>query len=96
MDRKEIVVKLEHPIEAFGEEVRELTLREPRVRELRKAMTGAKGEMDIACRLVSQLAAVPPSAIDSMHAGDFIRCSKAVAELMPPELLGASDEDEEG
>ena len=88
MDRREKVVTLQHPIEAHGETITELKLREPRVRDVRKALRGAEGETDTACRLIAQLADVPPSTVDELRLDDFVACSQALTELLPAGLRG--------
>lgn len=75
---KPIIIDLEHPIEANGEQLAKLTIgRRPTVADL-KAMDGQKGEVAKTSALLAKLAGVPPSSIDQMDAGDFMRAGEVV------------------
>lgn len=88
-DTKETIVELSRPIEANGETLYKLTLREPCVKDL-KSMDGIDGDIAKAVALAAQLARVPPSAIDGMNAKDFAKLSEVVADFLaePPPTGG--------
>lgn len=72
-------VRLHRPIRAHGEELQELTLREPSGKDLRlcgmpyRVTQGEEVVIDSAvmARLIVSLAAVPMSSVDQLSAADF-------------------------
>lgn len=83
----EVRVPLRRAIQAHGEEVRELVLREPTGKDLRTMGLpfgfSASGEVQIDAaathRAIVVLAGVPSSSVDQLSAGDFMA---AVGALM--------------
>lgn len=75
-------VTLTHPIEAHGETLAVLTLRRPRVKDLR-AMDEAKGDVGRAAALIGALAGLTPREVDQLDAEDFARLGQAVADFLP-------------
>jgi Phage tail assembly chaperone proteins, E, or 41 or 14 len=75
--------KLTKRVTAHGEEVEALELREPTAGDLLK-----RGILDDALTaqqiadLISDLAAVPPSAIKAMAAGDFMRLQRVLIRFL--------------
>ena len=75
-----IVLKLAKPIQAYGDSVTELTLREPTVADARalKSLPYSFGEdgvprplLDVCARYIARLAGVPESAVDQRGAHEF-------------------------
>lgn len=82
MAETETLITLEYPIQAHGEEVTQLRLRRPRVKELRQ-MDEAAGEIAKTAALVGALAGLNPREVDQLDAGDFTRLGQAVADFLP-------------
>lgn len=76
-------MKLSRPIQAHGETLTELTLREPTGKDIRTAgapykmeFTASGGQLmhidtEAVARLISALAGIPPSSVDQLTAKDF-------------------------
>ena len=86
-----ITIKLSKTIKAHGEEVDEVTLREPATKDLMEIglpmliITGADGQstgieirQPVIARYISRLAAIPMGSVESMTIKDFSLCSAAV------------------
>jgi hypothetical protein len=84
-------IKLSRTIKAHGEEVDEVTLREPATKDLMEIglpmliITGADGQstgieirQPVIARYISRLAAIPMGSVESMTIKDFSLCSAAV------------------
>ena len=84
-------IKLSKTIKAHGEEVDEVTLREPATKDLMEIglpmliITGADGQstgieirQPVIARYISRLAAIPMGSVESMTIKDFSLCSAAV------------------
>lgn len=76
------VITLDYPVEAGGETIRQLTLRRPRVKDM-KAMMAGENDFDQAAILVSRLSDQPLAVIENLDAADFERVNKAVADFLP-------------
>lgn len=70
-------IKLKHPITADGVELKEITLRRPKVRDLER-MDKVSGEIAKAVTLVADLAELSPDQVRELDAEDFT----AVAEVL--------------
>ena len=70
-------VKLTHPIGS----VAEITVRRPKVRDLRQieALRSGSSEIDQGVTMIAVLSGLKPEDIDEMDAGDFARVSEIVA-----------------
>ncbi len=78
----EVVIKLSYPIEAHGEQVSQLTLRRPRLKDLKGiSMDNITGDLMI--ELVARLADIPPSAAGEIDAGDFEAIGEAFETFFP-------------
>lgn len=85
-------VPLHRPIQAHGEEVRELALREPSGKDLRlcgmpyRVTQGEEVVIDSAvmARLIVSLAAIPMSSVDQLSAGDFQEVTGVVMGFFRP------------
>jgi hypothetical protein len=75
--------RLKKPIQAHGDDLDSLELREPTAGDLLKRgiLDGDLTTQQIA-DLISDLAAVPPSAIKAMSAGDFMRLQKVIIRFL--------------
>jgi len=71
------IVKLSKAIQAHGEELQELSFKEPTVAHLR-VLDESKGKIDQTIRLISALADIPISSVEQMAAADFEKCDKAI------------------
>ncbi|MBV5272502.1 MAG: phage tail assembly protein [Lamprocystis purpurea] len=78
----ETTIALEYAIEAHGETLSQLTLRRPRVRDLR-LLDEAKGDVGKTAALIGALAGLTPREVDQLDAGDFTRLGLAVADFLP-------------
>lgn len=90
-----ITVKLSQPFEVDGKPIAEVTLRRPKVKDLR-AMDRTKGEnaseMDQGIAMAAVLCGIPVAAIDEMDAGDFAKVSEVISGFLhevPARTAGA-------
>lgn len=93
-----VVVKLRKPIQANGEEVTQLTFREPTAGDIERCgnpvnidfMSGDTPKMSFdtisMSKMMSTLAAVPPSSIRSMHPRDWNSCAWNLASFFLPDM----------
>jgi uncharacterized protein (DUF885 family) len=80
-------VTLEYPFEFNGETYTELTIRRPKLRDLKKSES-VKGNMAKGTMMLADLAEIDPKAIEEMDMEDFKTCSMVIADFM-----GVSEED---
>jgi hypothetical protein len=78
----ETVVDLTYPIQIRGGSVSRLTLRRPRVKDLR-LLDGAAGEVERTATLIGALCALDRSEVDLIDAQDFALLGSAVADFLP-------------
>lgn len=79
-------VKLRQPINVGGDQVSEVTIRRPKVKDLRAldlARAPGASEMDQAIAMAATLGDLPLEAMDEMDAGDFAAISEIVAGFFP-------------
>lgn len=93
-----LVITLRKPVIANGEEVSELTFREPTAGDIERVgnpvlldfMSGdtpkATFDAKAMTQMMSQLAAVPPSAIRAMHPRDWNTAAWSLASFFMPEM----------
>lgn len=73
-----IKISLTYPVEAFGDEIKELEIkRRPTTKDL-KAMDSETGEVAKTAALLAKLAEVPPATVDQMDASDFSKAADIV------------------
>lgn len=72
-------VRLTYPVIVKGETYEELSLRRPKMRDLKKAQA-CKSDMDKAITIIADLADVPPSVIEELDPTDFKALSEIVGE----------------
>lgn len=97
------VIHLSQPITAHGEELRELRLRRPTVKELREAGapylilnvgtgSGVVPNYDACGRLIEKICNIPPSAVDQLDPADFDEaCLRLMGFTKRPASAAASD-----
>lgn len=77
--------ELNKPIEAYGEQLTTLTLREATVKDLRK-VAGLKPHQQV-FELLADLAAIPPGSVDQLSATDYQAIEAHLFSFLPPSLL---------
>ena len=85
-----LTITLKHPITVDGAELSELTLRRPKVRDLKISET-KKGEMEQTIFLMAMLSQQKPTTIEDLDASDF----KAVADELGNFLKSAGEPSQE-
>lgn len=99
-------VSLSKPVKAHGNEIKELSFREPTAGDLRgiQLAIGPGGlgfETDAIIDLAAKLADVPPSSLDKLPIGDLIAIGAQVGPFLagleqawkPPSATSSSEED---
>lgn len=91
---RSITVPLTRPIQAHGDEVGEITFREPTPKDLMESgspvllIPTAEGDMGIEVRpkviaaYIARLGGVPPSSVQSMCVADFMACQGALLPFL--------------
>lgn len=91
-----IKLKLSKPIEAHGNQIDEIELREPLGKDVRKCglpftvvqrESGAVGpeyNTEAAAKMISELSGIPPSSVDKMSAADFTAAMDALFGFFGP------------
>lgn len=74
-------IKLKHPITADGIELKEITLRRPKVRDLER-MDKVSGEMAKAVTLIADLAEISPDQVREIDAEDFAAAAEALGDFL--------------
>lgn len=87
----EPTIRLEFPIQrANGETVAEITVRRPKVADLRE-LDRASGDIARQAVLIGRLCALTPKEVDQLDAGDFTVLGRVVADFLPAaQSTGAS------
>lgn len=77
-------IKLDHPIAVDGVEVTELTLRRPKVRDVRAAdkSSGSDGAREI--RLFANLCEQTPAAMEELDMADYLKIQEAYQDFLSP------------
>lgn len=76
-----ITYRLIEPVTFADEEVTELTLRDPRMKDLREAFD--PNQMAFTAKLVARLAAQPLALVDSLGAADALALGELVGRFFP-------------
>ena len=79
---KPINIVLSEPVEWEGRKITELSLRRPKVRDLRimeEAATTMPGQLDQGAAMVALLTGIPEGAVEELDAADFTKVSEAIA-----------------
>ncbi len=77
-----IRIELTVPLTVHGNTITELSIRRPKVRDLRaleEATQGKPSQLDQGAALLSLLAGIPETAIEEMDATDFACASEVIA-----------------
>ena len=69
-------ITLRYPVTHEGETISSLTMRRPLARDSRDAQRGGGGQADAEMRLFANLCEVPPSALEEMDLGDYLKLQK--------------------
>lgn len=78
-------IRLQYPVTVDGEDIAEITLRRPKVADLKRAEKH-KDNFEKSIRIIADLAKVSPKVVEELDASDFAAVSAKVGEFM-----GASD-----
>lgn len=76
-----ITIELAVPLTVDGNVITELSIRRPRVRDLRaleEATEGRSSQLDQGAVLVALLSGIPEAAVEDMDAADFARASEVI------------------
>lgn len=77
-------IKLTVPFEWEGRKINELTVRRPKVRDIRETETDPdKADIDRGILMTALLTDLPPEAIEEMDAADFMSVSEVVQGFLP-------------
>lgn len=74
-------VQLQYPFTFEGREVTELTLRRPKMRDMKRA-NAVKDEMEKSIRMIADLAEVSPKLVEELDAEDFAALGAKLGEFM--------------
>lgn len=77
-------LKLNHPFQVDGKAMSEITIRRPKVKDIR-AIDKVKdeGDMQQGITMAALLTGLSPDVLDEMDAGDFARVSEVVMSFLP-------------
>lgn len=79
-------VKLSHPLKVGEKTISEVTVRRPKVRDLRameEARKSRASEMEQGIAMAATLCDIPLSAMDDMDAADFAAVSEVIGRFFP-------------
>lgn len=76
-------VELEHPVTVEGAAYGELSMRRPKVRDMRDAEKGGGGKAETEIRLFANLCEVAPAVIEEMDLADYERLQEAFGAMLP-------------
>ncbi|MCC5807235.1 MAG: phage tail assembly protein [Opitutales bacterium] len=79
-----ITVKLSAPVTVKGTEIREVVLRRPKTRDLRKMMRGKGDEAERQFRMICDLAEMDPDTLDEFYASDYLALCAAIEPFLSP------------
>ncbi len=74
-------VKLQHPIQLEGRELTEISLRRPKVSDVKLARKGRTDDADQETALIANLAGLPPSAIEDLDMADYKQLQGVLADF---------------
>lgn len=74
-------ITLEYPFTFDGEEITEITIRRPKMRDMKKAQKH-KDNMEKSIHMIADLAEVSPKLVEELDTGDFASVSKMLGEFM--------------
>lgn len=74
--------RLQHPITVAGQEIIELEVRRPKLRDMKKAQQ-VKNDLERSIKMLADLTEQPPATIEELDMVDFDGLSKMVDAFMP-------------
>jgi len=74
-------LKLKYPIMLEGVELKEISIRRPKARDLRD-MESAGTDVEKSISMISALGGMPPDAVEDLDIADFSAASNLVAKMM--------------
>ena len=90
-----ITIALGIPVSVDGDTFTEISIRRPKVRDLRtleEATQGKTSQLDQGAALLSLLAGIPEAAVEEMDATDFARASEVIAGFFEGARVPAAGE----
>lgn len=75
------IVKLQYPINVAGEEITELRIRRPKMRDLKRA-SKLKDEVEKSMQMLVDLAEITPEAADEIDPVDFAKAAEIMGNFM--------------
>ena len=75
-------ITLKHPFTWESKQVKELTLRAPKVKDMLAAVRLADNEAEQEVAMFANLAEVAPAMIHEMHLGDYMQLQKAYTDFL--------------
>ncbi len=77
-------LKLDHPFSADGKTLTEVSIRRPKVKDIRSIdVVKNQGDLQQGLTMASLLTGISIDALDEMDAGDFARVSEVVMSFLP-------------
>lgn len=76
-----VTVQLEYPFDFKGERISEVTLRRPKMRDIKRTQS-LKDDLDKSMRTISDLGELDPKAVEELDPIDFGRLAEVVGEFM--------------
>lgn len=83
-----IIITLSRPVDAHGESINQLSLREPNAGDIKVCgyplQIGEGAAIPVAgaiCKYIARLANVPPSTVDRLTPADFNACLTAIVDF---------------
>ncbi len=89
---KSNAVTLAVPVEWQGQKIAEVTVRRPKVKDLRaieQASQGRQSQLDQGVEMIAQLTGLPREAVDELDAQDFTAISEVIAGFFPQATASA-------
>lgn len=75
-------IELQYPVTVDGEEISTLSLRRPRMRDMKRQQK-VKDDLEKAMTMIADLAEVSPKVVEELDPVDFTRLSDWVGNCMP-------------
>ncbi|MFV0408679.1 MAG: phage tail assembly protein [Paracoccus sp. (in: a-proteobacteria)] len=75
------IVKLQYPITVAGEEITELRIRRPKMRDMKSA-NKVKDDLEKSLKMIVDLAEITPEAADELDPVDFSKAAGVVGNFM--------------
>lgn len=78
-------INLREPIVVSGQKITEVTIRRPKVKDLRALdnLPPSSGDLTRGIEMAAILTGLPSAVIDEMDASDFTKISDAIASFLP-------------